>query len=153
MPAEEDRVARIEMQNRILRALMLRFTDTQARCDRDRLTRWLAASHLMIPIVRSTEQVDPMPRLGSLFQRDGHQELHVYTSARMLPRNSGTEEMMICPFTQLDHSLVADGGVGILRLDPGAEHGVGFLFQPGRQWMFSLRDAEAQRGEQDRPHA
>jgi len=153
MHEELDRVVRIERENMGLRAAMLRFTETQARCDRELLVKRLATAQLMIPIVRTKEEVGGSPRFGSLFQCDGHQELHAYTSARMLPGDSGTEAVMVCPFTELDHSLVADGGVGILRLDPGTEHGVGFLFEPGWQWMFPLRRVEAQWRMKTRPQA
>ncbi|MEZ4791550.1 MAG: hypothetical protein R2811_16245 [Flavobacteriales bacterium] len=144
---DDRRVQQVEQDNRLLRAAMLRYTDTETSDHRDQLKDLLTTAQLMIPITRGAEGRNRVPEFGTMYNCEKGAELHVFTSVLMIPDSCSAEEVLFCPFRLLNHSLIADGGVGILRLDPGSDHGVGFLFRPGGQQMFALKgDGPAEDG-------
>ena len=134
----------VELANEKLREEMLRYnliTDTNDRYD---LAMALMEPERKVIVPTYPDPIDPdgMPTFGTMYKHKKGIELYVYTSVTLIPESCDAPDVMFYPLTDLVASLMADGEVSILRIDPGTEHGVGMLFENGRPSLFRLKRVE-----------
>ena len=82
------------------------------------------------------------PRFGTMYKHDRGIELHVFTSITLVPKTCEAPGIVFYPFVDLNMDIMAKGEVSVLRVDPGTDHGVGFLFKSGKPSMFRLKRME-----------
>ena len=151
MENNEDEGAIVELANVALREEMLRFNVLNDTNDRYPVLRLLTDPDrkLVVPVHLDPNDPGAMPRFASMFKHDKGVELHVYTSVMFIPEACPADTVMFYPFNSLVMDVWQDGEVKIFLIDPGTEHGVGFLIDEEGPNMFRLKRAEDAFGSRD----
>ncbi|MEO7081620.1 MAG: hypothetical protein ABIY71_08835 [Flavobacteriales bacterium] len=132
----------VELANVALREEMLRYNVITDSADKYALVRKLALCKVLVPVFPNTEDADEMPIFGTLYKHDKGVELYVYTSVTLIPDTCEAPVVVFYPIVDLIKDIITQGEITVLRVDPGTDHGVGFLFKNGQPAMFRLKRME-----------
>lgn len=139
---DREEAAGIESDNVALRKEMLRYNVITDGHDRYMLGRMLAVSKMLVPVFENKADPDAKPQFGTMYKHEKGIELHVFTSVTLVPETCEAQGIVFYPFATLLSDMIADGKVTAMRVDPGTDHGVGFLITDGKPTMFRLKRIE-----------
>ena len=97
---------------------------------------------VIVPVYINSEDPDGPPEYGSLYKHEKGVELLVFTSVMLIPEDNEAPGVCFCPMMDLMESILEEGEVTVIRIDPGTDHGVGFLIKNGKPSMFRLKGVE-----------
>jgi hypothetical protein len=141
---EMDEGAQVELDSIAIRQAMLLYNTVTDSEDNYTLVRTFAVSNTKVVVPVHVDEDEPeMPYFATLYKHEKATELHVYTSATLIPETCESELVNLMPLVDLLMDLKDDGDVDIVHVDPGTPHGVGFFLSGDRPQMFRLPLAEA----------
>lgn len=138
---EDDEGAQVELANVELRAAMAHYnslTDHRDQTDRFEVASVLVRQKLMVPVTLSDDP-NERPQIASMVKGDNGVIFDVYTSALQIPDNCEAADVAFVPFVELLQDICAKNDMAFLRIDPDADHGVGFMFEDGTPKMFPMK--------------
>lgn len=141
----------VERANVTLRHEMLRYNTITDTDDRYAVLCALMdpVRKMVVPVHLDRDDPDAKPRFASMFKHDKGVELHVYTSVLFIPEACTAETVSFYPFNKLMMDVLEDREVRIFLIDPGTDHGVGFLIDEEGPALFRLKRAEDAFGPRD----
>ncbi len=146
--ADETEDEHVERENVELRKEMLRYaliTDTE---DKFELVLRLVRSKLLVPVIEDGSDPDDPYAYATMYEGEKGKQLFVYTSVLLIPEECGFTGASFVPFVNLLQHLEECGDVNVLRIDSGAEHGVGILLDKDGPQAFRLKRVEDYLAEQ-----
>jgi hypothetical protein len=145
---EDEEGVQVEKANVELRQAMIRYNSITDHTDRYELASTLVQKKLMVP-VHLSEDPDKRPVIASMVKGANGVIFDVYTSSLQIPENCKAEDIAFVPFVDLLQDICADNEMAFLRIDPDADHGVGFMFTDGTPQMFPMKRVKAYMDESD----
>lgn len=140
-----DEGAQVERDNIAIRQAMLLYNSVTDSEDKYTLVHTFAMSNtkVVVPVNVDEDEPEGMHYFATIYKHEKATELHVYTSATLIPETCEAQLVHLMPLVDLLMDLKDDGDVDIVHLDPGTPHGVGFYLSGEKPQMFRLPPAEA----------